>query len=205
MFNSCVLWVVKKKMPIWFLYVALTYWVTSTHGGSCSFWQLCCQSPIFSSHSLQSKATEGIIPSHRLIPLPLLTPSLSAPPQVMDRLLELQKKAANRSKVTEWNNPFIKHSSPAEVKLALGRSACMLCPSSASDKACTILFTFLPWEAHSWLITSQLAVQHDCSWEEKPVKCLNGVLWECLAFVSLCLEFLFILYLLFLSLYDTFI
>lgn len=60
----------------------------------------------------------------------------------------------------------------------------MFCPSSASAKDCTALFTVLPWEAHSWLITLELAVQHECSRREKPDECLNGApVWmPCLIF-----------------------
>ena len=90
------------------------------------------------------------------------------------------------SKVTERNNPFMKPSSTTEVKLAWGRSACRLCPSSASAEDCTALFTRLPWEAHSWLIALELAVQHECSRREEPDECLNGAgECECLTCFSL--------------------
>lgn len=82
----------------------------------------------------------------------------------------------------------MKPSSPTEVKLAWGRSACRLSPSSASAEDCTALFTLLPWGAHSWLIALELAVQHECNRREKPDECLGP--WMPYLFHAICRQIL---------------
>lgn len=143
-----------------------------------------------------------------LIPLPQVETISSLIPLSFQLLFEWWTgcsshygRQPDRSKVTKRNNPFMKPSSPAEVKLAQGRSACRLCPFSASAKDCTALFTLLPWKAHSWLIALELAVRHECERREKPDECLNGApVWMpdalhpiCSQFSLLCLLFPFLL------------
>lgn len=103
--------VVEKQGHFSPFHITPIYWVTSTHGSSCSFWQLCCQSSFSSpSHHRRLNILPRVESTSFLIPPPL-------------QLVQLLCKwwtaywSCCRSKVIEWNNPFMKHSSPAEVKL----------------------------------------------------------------------------------------
>lgn len=159
-----------REKSLQFLHITLTCWATGAQR-------------LTTPPSLHSKATEGLIPSHRLKPSPLLSTlsfcfSLSDGQAAWAVMEDSQTGQRWVSVIIPlWNTP-----PPTEVKLAWGRSARRGCPSSASAKDCTALFTRLPWEAYSWPIVAELALQH-----EKTCECLNGDwVWTLYPFHLIC-------------------